>query len=49
MNQTMDYRELMKNQNEMGIVDDFGDELVLPVPEVSKSGSTQSVDPSSRA
>ena len=35
MPQAMDYRELMKNQNNMGIDDDFGDMLVIPLPEVS--------------
>lgn len=33
LNQTMDYRDLMKNQANMGIDDDFGDMLVLPLPE----------------
>ena len=31
--QTMELRELMKNQNKMTIDEDFGDELKIPLPE----------------
>jgi len=32
-NQTMDYREMMKNQANQAIDENFGDELVIPLPE----------------
>ena len=34
--QTMDYREMMKNQANQAIDENFGDELVIPLPEVSE-------------
>ena len=34
--QTMDYREMMKEQANQAIDEDFGDMLVIPIPEVSE-------------
>ena len=34
--QTMDYREMMKDQANQAIDENFGDMLVIPIPEVSE-------------
>ena len=34
--QIMDYREMMKEQANQAIDEDFGDMLVIPIPEVSE-------------